>query len=434
MKGAAPLSRRVKISIAIAVVVIIAVAGVAYYFITAPPPRAPQKPIKIGFTAELTGGLAGGGKAMLATMLMWREDVNAKGGLLGRPVELVFYDDHSNPADVPSIMEKLITVDKVDIVMPGYATIIDAAATPVSMKYGKLHVAFFSFAVNEKYKYDRHFNVIPISYPHYKSWSYGFFEVLKNYAQPPPKTVAVLYVANEYGESVAKYVIEETIKEFGLELVHKAGYPPATTDFAPVLMPLKAINPDIVYIASYPPDSVGLIKAAKEMGLKPKVFGGNMVGLQYAPILTALGKTLNGVLTYQFWVPATTLAYKETMELVGRYQKLVPLYGTDELGYYIPPYAYARMQILQQAIEATGSLDDKVLADYIRTHSFKTVIGEISFDPIYGEFKEPRIVWVQFQGIKEGTLDEFKDPKTWTIVWPPQYKTAELIYPFPGWS
>src|SRR5574341_78714 len=93
------------------------------------------EPIRIGFSMALTGGLAGNGKQVLAGFEIWREDVNAAGGLLGRPVEFVYYDDQSNPANVPAIYAKLIEVDKVDLVLGPYATNMIAPALTVIMQH-----------------------------------------------------------------------------------------------------------------------------------------------------------------------------------------------------------------------------------------------------------------------------------------------------------
>ena len=109
-------------------------------------------PIRIGFGMALSGGLAVGGKAALVAYQIWAEDVNAKGGLLGRKVEGGYYDDQSHPATVPGIYSKLLDIDKVDLVVSGYATVPTAAALPIIMQRRKTFLSLFALAANDKFK------------------------------------------------------------------------------------------------------------------------------------------------------------------------------------------------------------------------------------------------------------------------------------------
>src|SRR5947208_2213671 len=111
------------------------------------------KPIKIGFGIALTGGLASNGQGALLAMQIWRDDVNKRGGLLGRPVELVYYDDQTNPAAVPGIYTKLLDVDKVDLVISGYGTNLIAPLMPIAMERKLTILGMFGLANNEKYRY-----------------------------------------------------------------------------------------------------------------------------------------------------------------------------------------------------------------------------------------------------------------------------------------
>ncbi len=118
-------------------------------------------PIKVGLSVALTGGVAPIGKQVLAALQIWRDDVNAKGGLLGRPVELVFYDDQSNPQNVPGLYTKLIDVDKVDLLIGPYATNMVAPAIPVLMQYHKTTIGILANAANSKFHYDQYFSMLP---------------------------------------------------------------------------------------------------------------------------------------------------------------------------------------------------------------------------------------------------------------------------------
>ena len=154
-----------------------------------------------------------------------------------------------------------------------------------------------------------------------------------------------------------------------------------------------------------------------------------MVGLQSTAIKAQLGPLLNGIVDYDFWLPWSALANDEAKASSTQYQAKAPSAGVDPLGYYLPPFAYGDMQVLQQAVEGTKSLDQDKLADYLRTHTFKTVVGDVKFGPT-GEWAEARVMEVQFQNVKANDVEQFKDPKTEVILWPPALKTGELMYPF----
>src|SRR5262249_15429781 len=120
-----------------------------------------EEPIKIGFGMSLTGPLAANGKMSLVAMQVWESDVNAQGGLLGRPVKLIFYDDQSKSAEVPAISSKLLDVDKVDLIVSGYASNQIAAAMPIAVARKKLFVSLFGTGINNEFKYDKYFAMIP---------------------------------------------------------------------------------------------------------------------------------------------------------------------------------------------------------------------------------------------------------------------------------
>ena len=124
-------------------------------------PAKAADPIKIGFGIALTGPLAANGKMSLVAMQIWQDDINAKGGLLSRPVKLIYYDDQSSPAHVPTIYAKLLDVDKVDLIVSGYASTQIAAAMPTAIERNKLFVSLFGTGINEKFNYKRYFSMIP---------------------------------------------------------------------------------------------------------------------------------------------------------------------------------------------------------------------------------------------------------------------------------
>jgi branched-chain amino acid transport system substrate-binding protein len=391
-------------------------------------PARAQNPITIGFGMALTGGLAPIGKAALLAMQIWEADVNAKGGLLSRPVKLVYYDDQSNPSTIPGIYTKLLDVDKVDLVVSGYATNMIAPAMPIIMQHNRTFLSLFGLAVNSEFKYPKYFSFTPTGGPHPKqSFSAGFFAVAM--AQiPKPQTLAIVGADAEFPHNAMEGA-RVLAKEAGLKTVYDKTYPPSTTDYTPIVRAIQAQNPDLVLVCSYPPDTVGMVRAAHEVGLKTRLFGGGMVGLQSTAIKTQLGSLLNGIVDYDFWLPWSRLASDESKEFLRQYQEKAPSAGVDPLGYYLPPFAFSYMQVLQQAVQGANGLDQEKLADYLRSHSFKTIIGDVKFGP-NGEWAEPRVLEVQFQNVKANDLEQFKDGKTEVILWPPSLKTGDLIYPY----
>jgi branched-chain amino acid transport system substrate-binding protein len=403
------------------------VAGLALAAAVAAPARAAE-PIKIGFGMGLTGGLAASGKAALLAMQIWEQETNAKGGLLGRPAKLVYYDDQSNPATVPGIFTKLLDVDHVDLVVGDYGTNLQAPAMPVIIAHKMTFFGLFGLDVNRQFKYPKFFMMAPTGGPNPgQSFSEPFFAVAA-LQTPKPKTLAIIAADAEFSRNAADGA-RVNAKKAGFQVVYDKTYPPSTTDFSPIVQAIQANHPDIVFSASYPPDAVGMVRAAHEVGLKTKVFGGGLVGLQYASIKTQLGPLLNGIVNYDFWEPAKTLVYPGVDEFLKKYQAKAPAAGVDPLGYYLPPFAYANLQVLGDAVTATKSLDQDKLADYTRSHTFKTIVGDIKYGP-NGEWAVPRVLEVQFHVVVGNGLDQFKNDSRQTILWPQKYATGTMIYPY----
>jgi branched-chain amino acid transport system substrate-binding protein len=390
--------------------------------------HAQAKPLTIGFGMALTGSLAPNGKSALLGMQIWEEDINAKGGLLGRPVKLVYYDDQSNPSSVPGLYTKLLDVDKVDIVVSGYATNMVAPAMPVVMQHDRTFFSLLGLAVNSEFHYPRYFSVTPTGGPNPKqSFSEGFFAVAME-QNPKPQTLAITGADAEFPRNALDGVRVQA-KKLGLKIVYDKTYPPTTADYTPVVRAVAATNPDIYFSASYPADSVGIIRASHEIGFKPKLYGGGMVGLQATALKMQLGPLLNGIVTYDFWLPWAGFATDEGRALIEKYQAKAAAAGVDLLGYYMPPFGYALLQVVEQAVKGTGGTNDDKLADYARKNTFKTVAGDIKFNA-EGEWTESQVMAVQFQGVSGNGVDQFKDPKTEVILWPTKYRTGKIIYPY----
>jgi branched-chain amino acid transport system substrate-binding protein len=394
------------------------IAGAAY---------AQQSPLRIGFGMSLTGPLGGNGTAALIAMDLWRDDVNAKGGLLGRKVEFVYYDDQTNPATVPGIYTKLLDVDRVDLVVSGYGTNVIAPAMPIMMQRKLTFMSLFGLNVNEKFKYDRYFQIMPAGPNPAIGWSQGFFDTALA-LNPKPQTIALVGADAEYPH-LALEGARAHAKKAGLKIVYDKTYPPKTVDYAPIVRAIQATNPDLVFVASYPPDSVGMVRAANEVGLKTRMFGGGLVGPQFAALRSQLGPLLNGVVNYEFYVPELRNQFPDLQRFLAKYQVRALTAQVDPLGFYLPPYAYAMMQVLEQAIGKVGNLDQGKIADYIHKNEFDTFVGKVRFAQ-NGEWAQSRVIMTQYHSIAGNEVDQFKYPGKVTVLYPKEYRSGDVKAPY----
>ena len=372
-----------------------------------------------------TGGLAGGGKASLLGTEIWRDDINARGGLLGRKVELVVYDDKSSAAETPAIYSKLLDVDKVDLLFSPYATVPTAPIMPLVKQRGMVLIGNFSFQINSKVGHDMWFNVAP--WGPADSWASAFLDIGQ---KAGGKTVALLTADQEFAQNLATTAREVATKR-SMPIVFDQAYPPNTVEFSGIIRALKAAKPDIVYVASYPPDSAGILRAINEIGIgdNVKLFGGGMVGLQFGPVMENLGSLINGVVNFNTWLPEPSMYYDGTKAFFDTYSKRAVEAKVDPLGYYLAPFGYAEGQLIEAAVKAVGSLDQKAIAKYLHENEVKTIVGPISFSAD-GERKVTATLQAQFQGIVDKNMDQFRKSGKQVILFPPNLKSGELVTPF----
>jgi len=394
-----------------------------------PPSAVAQtgEPVKIGYGMALTGGLAPNGNSALLAQKIWEQDTNARGGLLGRPVKLIYYDDQTNPATVPGIYTKLLDVDKVDLIIGNYGTHMLVPAMPIAMQRKKAFIGLLGTAVNSAFNYPNYFGMIPTGPDPKPSYTKGFLDLAVR-QNPKPQTVAIVAADAEFG-LYASEGARENAKAAGLTVVYDRRYPSATNDLAPVVRAIAETKPDLVVVCSYPPDSVNIVRAVNEVGFKPKMIGGAMIGLQSTAIKARLGPLVNGWTNYDYWLPVPKMRFAGVDDLIKKYQARAVIEGVDALGYYMVPWAYAQLQVLQQAAVATNSLDDSKLGDYIRANTFETVVGDVKLGA-NGELAQSRILQVQFQHVKSNDITQFKDISTQVVVAPGEYESGKLIYPY----
>jgi branched-chain amino acid transport system substrate-binding protein len=384
---------------------------------------AQQGPIKIGMSMPQTGPLGAGGKAALVALRMWVDDVNAKGGVLGRKVEFIVYDDQTSPALTPAIYTKLLDVDKVDLLIAPYGTVPTAPIMPLVKQRDLLLMGNFSFQANHTVKHDKWFNNSP--WNDAASWSDGFIGAGQKLGA---KTIAFLAADQEFAQNLANGA-RELAQKAGLKTVYNQNYPPTTTDFSSLIRGVRAAKPDMVFVMSYPNDSVAIVRAVNEIGVgdSVKIFGGGMVGLQFTPIMQSLGSSLNGIVNYNSYVPG--INYPGIEDFLKRYAKKAAEEKVDPLGFYLPPFNYAIGQMLEQAVNGTKSIDQKKLAEYLHTHEMQTIVGPIKYGPD-GEWANARVVQAQFRGVVDKDMEQFRQAGRQVVIYPPQYKTGDVVAPF----
>lgn len=386
-----------------------------------------KEPIKIGFSMAQTGPLGPNGQQALLGMKIWEEETNAKGGLLGRPVKLVYYDDQSNPSTVPGIYTKLLDVDKVDLVLGPYATNMVAPALPVIMQKKKTFVSLFALDANHEFKYPGYFSVIPTGPKTKPSFTEGFYQVAMQ-QNPKPTTVALTFEDAEFSQNACEGA-RENAKTFGLKIVYDKSFPFNTPDLSPIVRAIQASNADLVIVCSYPLSSVNMVQAVKEANYKPKMIGGAMVGLQATVFKNKLGPKLNGFVNYETWVP-TEKMMAPAAAFFKKYQELAPAAKVDPLGYYLGGWGYAYISVLGNAVAGAKSLDDAKIADYLRKNTHKTIMGDWSYGPT-GEWTKSGMMQVQYHGIKEGAgLETWRGMSYQTILTPAEHATGKVIYPY----
>jgi branched-chain amino acid transport system substrate-binding protein len=383
--------------------------------------------IRIGYCLSLTGPLASNGKTARLAHQIWEKDVNQKGGLLGRNVEMICIDDQTNPKLVLDIYKRLLDEEKVDLVVGGYGDNSVAPAMPLIIERNRYLVALMALAVNASFGYTNYFVMIPTGPRPNEALTEGFFSLAANQS-PKPETIAILAADAPFSKSPVAGAKGHADK-YGIRVVADTRYSLATTDFAPIISQLKPITPDILFLCSYLNDSAGLLRAIDAVGLQPKMVGGAMIGPQNGSIKAELGPLLNGLINYEYWLPVPKMMYPGIAEMIAEYQTRAVAAGADPLGYYVAPQAYAQMQVVEQAILGTGSLDDEKMAQFTRDHTFKTILGDVKFGT-GGGWSEPRVLEVQYQNIKGNDLQVFKDVRTQAVVWPSSLSSGSLIYPY----
>lgn len=386
-----------------------------------------RSPIRIGYCLSLTGALAGNGQSARLAHEIWRDDVNRSGGLLGRPVELICHDDGTDASRVEGLYRRLLDDEQVDLIIGGYGTNTLRPTMPLVIDRRRFFVGLMGLGVNRDFAYPGYFAMIPTGPDPNAALTEGFFAVAA--AQlPRPTTVALVAADAEFARNPV-IGARANAERYGFTIVHEQSYALATEDFTPILDAVAATGCDLLFLCSYLADSISLVRALRAHPFRPKMVGAGMIGPQNTSVKTALGPLLNGFVNYEYWAPVSSMATPDVQTMLEVYQTRAAGSGVDLLGHYMAPLAYAQMQVVAQAVVATGGLDDAALISYARTTTFQTVMGDVAFGHD-GEWREPRVLQVQFRGIVGHDAHQFKGGSRQVVVAPGAMASGTLIYPY----
>jgi branched-chain amino acid transport system substrate-binding protein len=365
-----------------------------------------EGPIRVGATVSLSGDLAAPGSEQLQGMQMWVEDLNARGELLGRGVELVYYDDHSDPATSARLYEKLISEDGVDLLLGPYSSDLTLEASTVAEKHG--------------------FPMVATGAASTRIWSRGYDNIFGVDAPAPTymdlvidsahrvglRRVALIYADTEFTREVAAGV-RERAREKGMEVVFDERFPVGTSDFEPAVHGMRAADPDFVIGATYLDGSVALMRAAKRADLSPKAFVFT-VGPALEEFGAALGPDAEGVMGVVSWL--RSVRQPGAQDFSFRFKQK---YGYDASQYAV--YGYGAGQVLEGAVRLAGSVDKDAVREQLGSMIFRSLLGRYRVD----ETGQQVAKYIYVMQWRDGQR---------RLVLPKELREYPIEYPFKPWS
>ena len=365
-----------------------------------------QAPIKIGASLSLTGTYAKPGTYQKEGYEVCADELNAKGGLLGRKVEFVMYDDQSSTQTAQRLYEKLITEDKVEAVMGPYSSAITESVAGISEKYKKVMVSPLA-ATTSIFRQGRKYIFMIISPAEF------YLEGLVDMgAKRGLKTIAIVNEDTLFPKATVVGT-EELAKKRGLQVVLREAYPKGNTDFSALLVKIKAVNPDIIAAATYFDDAVAITRQMKELNVNPKMFGVT-VGGDIPEFYTLLKQNAEYVYGSTQW--DEVLPYPGQKEFLSAYQKKFK----HEPSYHAAA-GYAGCLLYAEGVKRAKSLDaDLVRAELLKL-KIRTAFGDYAVDQD-GFQTAHKMVMIQWQDGKR------------VVVWPDDLASGKLRFPTPPWS
>jgi branched-chain amino acid transport system substrate-binding protein len=387
-------------------------AGTVVFGQTAKTSMLGGDPIKIGGSLPLTGLASEQAKWVKAGYEWWAEDINKRGGLLGRPVKLIIYDDESSPEKAVTYYERAITVDKVDLVFGGYPGTSDVALMPLVEKYRKVFVGQGGHMKSFEQGFTYSFGSPPLM----GEWSYLSVAGLLDDLIPKkdwPKSASLLTMNNVIGLSSIPNVVK-SLQDRGVKIAVNETYNLPLTDATPLVSKSKGTGAEFLIVQGFFDDTVMIMRAAKAMRYNPKIIW-NILASRIPAWMKELGEDGNYVLANNFF--PSGLPYPGNDRIIeGAKAKFGLPYPPDFFA-----IGYCWMYSLGVAVQGAGSLDNTKIRDYLRSRPLDLPFGKgIKFDS--KGLPPPFNYTVQTRGGRN------------EVIWPKEVATGKLIYPRPDWA
>lgn len=366
--------------------------------------------IKVGLPLPLTGSKAAFGESKRNAYEMAAEEINAAGGVNGRPLVLVVKDTGGEPDTAASVAEELISVDKVTLLAGEYSSACSLAVAGVAQRSAIPYLvdsAATDDITQQKWQYVFRLNP-PASL--YAQGLCGFLaEVVK------PRSMAIVYEHSEYGSSVAR-AMRFWCRDNGVRVAMDEGYEPGVLDFTPVISRLKDANPDLVYLVSYLMDASLIMRQARSQGFLPRLFAGGAGGFVLPEFIANAGEASENVVTAALW--ARTAEFPGASEFAETYKARYGGYPT-----YHAAEAYACIYVIDDALRRAASTDPERLRVALADTELVTVFGPVRFEKFGKYLNQNRGSTIVLQIL--GGRHE--------VVWPPECATNEYVFPDPAW-
>jgi branched-chain amino acid transport system substrate-binding protein len=365
------------------------------------------EPIKLGVTASLSGVYAGPGQNQLQGIQMWVHDINARGALLGRKVELVYYDDESNPDTTRRLYQRLINDDMADLLIGPYSSDLTLVASDVAEQHDFPMVAAGAAASDIWSRGYR--NIFQVDAP-----AYEYMDLLIKSAKTKAglTRIALIYPAADFSRQVAEGVRAKAA-EHGMEIVFDEEYPLDSTEFSDLVRRLRRTAPELVIGATYLNDSIAFVREAKRQQLSPQAFAFT-VGPALPEFGNALGDDADGIIGVVSWMRSgrVPMAYDFSFRFKEKFGRNAGVHAA---------YGYGAAQVLEAAVRLAGSLDKDAIRQQLSDMVFRSLLGNYRVDET-GMQKAKTIFLMQWQNGYR------------LLVSPPEIRDAEIIFPFKPWS